>query len=40
MLHETKQKIIEFIKGKDGVWVDEISDALKLFLTSVSLMTS
>ena len=33
---QAKREIIEFIKGKDRVWADEISDALRIDLSLVN----
>ena len=33
---QAKKEIIEFIKGKDRVWADEISDALRIDLSLVN----
>jgi len=33
---QAKKEIIEFIKGRDRVWADEISDALRIDLSLVN----
>ncbi len=33
---QAKKEIVEFIKGKDRVWADEIADSLRLDLTLVN----